>query len=192
MSSDRTDQHLYKVMQSGDSEAFNVLFKRYYPMLCAYGRQFVDLSDAEEIVQDILMWLWENRNKERIEVSLRQYLFRSVKNRSLTLIQRNSVKQRVATQLHAKLQEKFDDPDFYIVEELSAKIDHALKALPESYRVAFEMNRFQHKSYHEIAEELGVSVKTIDYRIQQSLKLLRVSLKDYLPMLMLLYHTTIK
>ena len=84
------------------------------------------------------------------------------------------------------MQAQYEDPDFYVVEELARNIEAALSRLPESYREAFEMNRFQNLTYNEIAEKLNVSSKTVDYRIQQALKLLRVELKDYLPLLMAL------
>jgi RNA polymerase sigma-70 factor (ECF subfamily) len=80
----------------------------------------------------------------------------------------------------------FDDPDFYVFEELSQKIQSALEALPSNYREAFEMNRFQKLTYKEIASQLNVSSKTVDYRIQQALKQLRIDLKDYLPLILFL------
>ena len=80
---------------------------------------------------------------------------------------------------------------FYIVEELSRKIEEALQRLPDSYREAFELNRFQHMTYGEIATCLEVSSKTVDYRIQQALKLLRVELKDYLPILLAILKTIV-
>ena len=67
------DKHLLSAMQEGDKDAFNTLFRRYYPMLCAYCHRFVDLEDAEEIVQDIMLWLWENRNIQIINTSLSTY-----------------------------------------------------------------------------------------------------------------------
>ena len=154
-------------------------------MLCAYGKQFVELEDAEEVVQDIMLWLWENREMQVFDTSLQQYLFRAVRNRCLTLINKNMLKQRISNVLHEEMQEVFGDPDFYVVEELTQRIEEAISRLPESYRVAFEMNRFQNKTYQEIASELGVSAKTVDYRIQQALKILRVELKDYLPLVIL-------
>ncbi len=107
-----------------------------------------------------------------------------MKNRCLTLISRNEIKQRIIHTLYDNLQLQYEDPDFYIVEELSRKIEEALLNLPVSYREAFEMNRFQNMTYNEIASRLDVSSKTVDYRIQQALKLLRVELKDYLPILL--------
>lgn len=83
--------------------------------------------------------------------------------------------------------ELFEDPDFYIIDELTQKIEKAILNLPESYRIAFEMHRFQNKTYQEIAEELNISSKTVDYRIQQALKQLRKELKDYLPLLLFFF-----
>lgn len=77
----------------------------------------------------------------------------------------------------------YDDPDFYLLEELTAKLNDALERLPHNYKEAFVKNRFDNMTYKEIADELNVSTKTIDYRIQQALKILKVELKDYLPML---------
>ena len=67
------------------------------------------------------------------------------------------------------------------------KLLPAIWSEPESYRVAFEMHRFQNKTYQEIAEELNISSKTVDYRIQQALKQLRKELKDYLPLLLFFF-----
>ncbi|WP_278623545.1 RNA polymerase sigma-70 factor [Parabacteroides gordonii] len=181
-----TDEVLFEKIQAGDVKAFDILFMRYYPLLCAYAKQFVDFDDGQEIVQDVMVWFWENSSMQVIESSPKNYLFRAVKNRCLTLINRNELKQRVVSSMCENQQSQYEDPDFYIVEELTRNIENALSRLPETYREAFEMNRFQSMTYNEIAEKLNVSSKTVDYRIQQALKLLRVELKDYLPLLMAL------
>lgn len=180
------DEVLFQKIQAGDVKAFDTLFMRYYPLLCAYAKQYVDFYDGQEVVQDVMVWFWENRNMQVIESSPKSYLFKAVKNRCLTLINRNELKQQIVNTLYADWQSQYEDPDFYVVEELARNIDAALSRLPESYREAFEMNRFQSMTYNEIAQKLNVSSKTVDYRIQQALKLLRVELKDYLPLLMAL------
>ena len=181
-----TDEVLFEKIQAGDVKAFDILFMRYYPLLCAYAKQFVDFGDGQEIVQDVMVWFWENSSMQVIESSPKNYLFRAVKDRCLPLINRNELKQRVVSSMYENQQSQYEDPDFYIVEELTRNIENALSRLPETYREAFEMNRFQSMTYNEIAEKLNVSSKTVDYRIQQALKLLRVELKDYLPLLMAL------
>ena len=169
---------LLSAVQRGDQKAFDTLFRRYYPMLCAYGHRFVELEDAEEIVEDSLLWIWENRETLVIESSLNSYLFKMVYRRALNKLAHIDATQRADTRFYEEMQEMLQDTDYYQIEELAKRIEDAVAALPESYREAFVMHRFRDMSYKEIAETLGVSPKTIDYRIQQALKQLRVDLKD--------------
>lgn len=178
------DNFLLSAIQYGDQKAFDTLFRRYYPMLCAYGHRFVDLEDAEEIVEDSLLWIWENRETLVIESSLNSYLFKMVYRRALNKLAHINATQRADTRFYEEMQEMLQDTDYYLIEELTKRIEEAVASLPESYREAFVMHRFRDMSYKEIAETLGVSPKTIDYRIQQALKQLRTDLKDYLPLLM--------
>ena len=175
---------LLSAVQRGDQKAFDTLFRRYYPMLCAYGHRFVELEDAEEIVEDSLLWIWANRETLVIESSLNSYLFKMVYRRALNKLAHIDATQRADTRFYEEMQEMLQDTDYYQIEELAKRIEDAVAALPESYREAFVMHRFRDMSYKEIAETLGVSPKTIDYRIQQALKQLRVDLKDYLPLLL--------
>ena len=175
---------LLSAVQRGDQKAFDTLFRRYYPMLCAYGHRFVELEDAEEIVEDSLLWIWENRETLVIESSLNSYLFKMVYRRALNKLAHIDATQRADSRFYEEMKEMLQDTDYYQIEELAKRIEDAVAALPESYREAFVMHRFRDMSYKEIAETLGVSPKTIDYRIQQALKQLRVDLKDYLPLLL--------
>ena len=175
---------LLSAVQRGDQKAFDTLFRRYYPMLCAYGHRFVELEDAEEIVEDSLLWIWENRETLVIESSLNSYLFKMVYRRALNKLAHIDATQRADTRFYEEMQEMLQDTDYYQIEELAKRIEDAVAALRESYREAFVMHRFRDMSYKEIAETLGVSPKTIDCRIQQTLKQLRVDLKDYLPLLL--------
>ena len=180
------ERFLLSAMQHGDIKAYGVLFRRYYPMLCAYATKFVELKDAEEIVQDVMLWLWENRETQTFETSLSQYLFKTVYHRAINLIVRHRSQLRADTLFYENMQEMLQDTDFYQLEELQRRIREAVDALPPAYREAFVMHRFDNKSYKEIAEVLQVSPKTVDYRIQQALKQLRITLKDYLPLILLL------
>lgn len=171
---------LLSKLQQGDKKAFNALFRKYYPTLCAYAHRFVDLEDAEEIVRDVMLWLWENREILLIESSLSQYLLKMIYHRALNRIAQKEVKYRADTLFYEKNQAMIYDVDFYQIEELTKRIHTAIAALPESYREAFIMHRFKDMSYKEIAELLNISTKTVDYRIQQALKLLRKELKEFL------------
>jgi RNA polymerase sigma-70 factor (ECF subfamily) len=153
--------------------------------MLAYARNFVTPEDAEEVVQDVMVWLWENRKTLEIKSSLKSYLFRSVRNSCMTRIAQGQAQQRLRQAVFEKMQPYYEDVDTYSVEILTQKIEEALGRLPESYRIAFEKNRFEDKTYPEIAAELNVSVKTVEYRMTQALKQLRVELKEYLPVTIL-------
>lgn len=176
---------LLKGIQAGSHEAFNTLFKRYYLALCTFGSRFIRLEDAEEIAQDVMLWIWENHSQLNIEHSLKQYLFRSVYHRAMNRITQLEAKQRIDTTFYERFVDTIQDIDISHINEMSRHINQAINELPESYREAFIMNRFQDLSYKEIAEKLNVSPKTIDYRIQQALKILRIKLRDYLPIVFL-------
>jgi RNA polymerase sigma-70 factor (ECF subfamily) len=130
-----------------------------------------------------MVWLWENREMLVIETTLRSYLFAAVRNSCYALMNKNEIHREVHEHLYEEMRELFEDPDFYVVEDLTARMEEAINALPETYREAFVKNRFEQKTYRDIAEESGVSAKTIDYRIQQAIKQLRITLKDYAPLI---------
>lgn len=175
---------------AGDEQAFDTVYKQYYRGLCAFASQYVTVPESEEIVQDVMMWLWENRKSLVADMSLKSLLFTIVRNKCLNTISHIQVKQQVHERLYAKFQEQFENPDFYIG-ELMALASKAIRELPDEYRKAFEMNRFEEMTYNEIAERTGVSPKIIAYRISQALKILRTKLKDYIPLLVwLLYEQT--
>lgn len=179
-----TDTLLLDLLKHGNLPAYEKVFTRYYSTLCAYARLFIKSSDVcENIVQELMLWIWENHSELHITDSLSRYLFTATRNRCLKHISHEMVERRVLDELHKKLHGQFESPDFYIVQELEGRIRAAIAQLPDSYRQAFEMNRYEKRTYEEIAAMLGVSPKTVDYRIQQALKLLRTSLKDYLPLL---------
>ena len=124
-----------------------------------------------------MLWLWENREILLIESSLSQYLLKMIYHRSLNRIAQKEVKYRADTLFYEKSQAMIYDVDFYQIEELTKRIHTAIAELPESYREAFIMHRFRDMSYKEIAQTLNTSTKTVDYRIQQALKLLRKELQ---------------
>jgi len=170
-------------LKAGDEKAFDRIFHYYYGRLCAFASQYVLDTEYEEIVQDVMMWLWENHESIANEKTLQSLLFTITKNKCLNLVSHRLIKQRVHEKLHDQLKVQFEDPDFYLPGDLMEKLEQAIKNLPQDYREAFELNRFDELTYKEIAHKFDVSEKTIAYRISQALKILRKELKDYLPIL---------
>lgn len=174
-----TDLLLLNEIKKGNSKAYKELFLKYYSSLCEYASCFLSDADAEELVQELMLYVWESREFLVIESSVKAYFFRSVKNRSFNIIRNNKHKAKVHTAMYEKLREQFESPDYYFIDELERNIQKAIQALPENYRITFEMSRFLDLTNLQIAEELNVSVKTVEYRITRSLKLLKENLKNF-------------
>ena len=95
----------------------------------AYGHRFVDLEDAEEIVQDSLLWIWENRENLFIETSLSSYLFKMIYRKALNKLAHIDATQRADTRFYEEMQEMLQDTDLYQVEELTQRIKDAIATL---------------------------------------------------------------
>lgn len=183
-----SDLALWNSISQGDKKAFGFFFSKYYTLLYGYCKYYVSAEDAEEIVQDLMMWLWEKRKEFTPNGSMQSYLLMSVKNRSLSFLRKENIELCSDELFFLELDSFFETTDPCVIKELEELIEKTITELPESYRETFEMSRFQEKTRTQIAEELGVSVKTVDYRMQQSLNILRAQLKDYLPLFFILYH----
>lgn len=171
------------LLKSGSEDTFDNVYRYYYKGLCAFASQYVPFEESEEIVQDTMMWLWENRKTLIPEMSLKSLLFVIVKNKALNRISHNQIKDRIMKDMAQKFEEQFTDPDFYLENELMTLLSEAINKLPEEQRIVFEMSRLDGMTHKEIAEKLNVSIQTINYRISQSVKFLRKELKNYLPLL---------
>ena len=173
------DIHLLKNIKLGDEAAFNVFFRKHYVSLCTYGKQFVSLDDAEGIAQEVMVWLWQNKEKIDIDSAPMAYLYKSIKNKCLTQITHEKANRRLEENIRKHLENRYEIIDGIDMENLTYELEKVLKSLPATYREAFELNRFSHLTYKEIAIRLSISPKTVDYRIQQALKILRKNLKRF-------------
>lgn len=122
------------------------------------------------------------------ELTLKTLLFTIVKNKALNRITHHDVRRKVHQEIAEKYEQEFENPDTYLENELIRLYNKALGKLPAEFRESYELNRKYHLTHKEIAEKLKVSPQTINYRISQALKILRIELKDYLPLLLLLYN----
>ena len=144
------------LLRAGDEKCFDALFRRYYKPLCTYATRFVPPVRAEELVQDTLMWVWENRTSLIPEMPLKSLLFTIVKNKSLNSALRDTLKNRIIRQLAERYEETFDDPDFYLEGELVQRLTEALRKMPPEFRQTFRMHRLEGMTHKEIAVRLKV------------------------------------
>lgn len=131
---------------------FDALCLNCYKSLCLYASRYVPAEEAEEIVQDTMMWLWENRDTVAPEKSVKALLFRIVHNKCVNRVKHNAVLSRVHRQIESNMRRHFESPDFYLSRELMQMLDTALEKMPDHLREEFVLSRVEHLSYKEIAE----------------------------------------
>lgn len=183
---DKTDMLFRKVSLQDDEEAFRILFYDFFAPLCVFAHRYLEEMEAcEDIVQETFYRIWKNRKDLDIQISARNFLITSVRNACLDLIRRQEIEKRW---IEKRLEEDTEEyEDLYTTQELESLLNHALDKLPEQIASTFRMNRFGGKTYVEIAEEKQISVKTVEAYMTRALKFLRIELKDYLPILLILY-----
>ena len=148
-------------------------------------------EDAENIVQDVFLVLWEKKDELEITYTLTTYLFTLVKNRCLNFLRHKLIEEEYNIQMKEELGFKLYaleslDYSYQSETELQEVVKRALDTLPERCREIFIKSRIEGLKYKEISEELGISVNTVENQIVTALKKLRVELKDYLPLLLFL------
>lgn len=174
------DELLFEQVKKGDNKAFEALFHRYYGFLCAYASKILDDSDAaEEIVQDFFVEIWEKRARLTIEISIKSYLFQSVKNRCLNFIQHHKIRTQYVESLLSETTPKVSVDEVYVEFDLAEKVEEAIGSLPEKRREIFRLSREEGLKYREIAERLNISVKTVETQMGLAIKTLRKKLKKY-------------
>jgi RNA polymerase sigma-70 factor (ECF subfamily) len=184
---DLLEQHVLTALQEGNETAFEMLFRTYYSSLCRYACSFLhDKAEAEEVVQSAFITVWDKRSSLTIQISMKSYLYRMVRNGCLNVVKHEHVKKQHAN--HALLGgEPVHDSvaQSVVASELEEKIVVAMKALPEQCRIVFQLSRFEELKYAEIADQLQISVKTVENQMGKALKIMRVQLKEYLPLFLI-------
>jgi RNA polymerase sigma-70 factor, ECF subfamily len=183
---------LLEKFREGDKTAFSTIFSVYYSDLVMFAATFLnDLDSSQEVVQDIFVKFWEDRQSIFINTSLKSYLLKSTQNKCLDWIKHSKVKSNYCKEIiHSTSLLDFNTENYVLKSELEFNIDKALDQLPKEISESFRLNRYEGLKYHEIAEKLNVSQRTIEVRIGKALQALRDHLKDYLITLFiyLMYH----
>ena len=174
-----------------DGKEFEILFKEQFTALTMFAMKYVgDLDTSKEIVHNVFLNLWERRNKLDSSKSLKSYLFTAVYNRSLNHLrdQKKFLNDELAA-IGLRYME-YQGPEQQLeASELEKQIQEALAALPGRCREVFLLNRFEGLRYQEIAERLGISVKTVEAQISKALRILRDQLKDHFSWFLILLTT---
>lgn len=186
---DVADQELLLLIKAGNEVAFEQAFRIYSKPLHAYGYTLLNNSHiAEEMIQDLFLKIWEQRGVLQIHTSLKAYLYRAIHNDCMNYIRHLKVKKNYETAVNTSSNEiNYQQPiDRLAVKELQQKLRSGLNKLPEACRTVFQLSRFEHLSYKEIASQLEISIKTVENQMSKAFRILRVELKDYLVLLLAL------
>ncbi len=164
---------------------FDQLFKDYYPMSVLYARKMVnDLDSAREIAQQVFVKLYEKKDQLTIKTSIKSYIFQATRNTALNYIKQQKTRQFAATHAMSRYETETNE-DTLLTKELEEQILSIIDRLPNKCKQIFTMNRFEGKKNKEIAQELDISIRTVETQISKALKTLRNELPKYLKIILL-------
>lgn len=184
-------------MSNAVVNSFNEIYTSYYKKSFFFAKSYVhdDLA-AEDITSESLIKLWEKLKTEQIDY-IEPLLLTILKNKALDYLKHEEVKRTAFESMTDWHQQELSiristlescDPNEIFSDEVESIIRETLKLLPEQTRRIFLLSRFENKSNKEIAEQMGISIKGVEYHISKALKALRITLKDYLPLFYFFFY----
>lgn len=184
-------------MSNAIVNSFNEIYTSYYKKSFFFAKSYVhdDLA-AEDIASESLIKLWEKLKTEKIDY-IEPLLLTILKNKALDYLKHEEVKRTAFESMADWHQQELSiristlescDPNEIFSDEVESIIRETSKLLPEQTRRIFLLSRFENKSNKEIAEQMGVSIKGVEYHISKALKALRITLKDYLPLFYFFFY----
>lgn len=179
----RNDEEIFIFgrMVEEDAEAFHFFFEKYYTDLCNFINFYLnDSVAAEDVVQDVYVDLWKKKKEIHIETSVKSYLLKASRNKSLNYMRDEKVRLNILARLGKEAEassENFEDA--LENSQLQEIIEKAVESLPEKCREIYLLSRDQKLTYKEIADKLGISIKTVENQMGNALKKLRELLKPY-------------
>lgn len=184
------DEKLWETfVHESDEVAFEILYKRYYVQLVGFSwRYSKSKAVSEELVQDFFAELWENADLLNLTNSIRAYFYKAIRNSSLNYIKHEKVREKYDPEWMSMKKETVmpEIEDKFREQRIREAIKKAVESLPERSRMTYKLHRYDGLTYEEIAEVMGVSVKTVESQMTRSLKILRSQLSYLLPLLLII------
>lgn len=179
------DKALFERVKQGDQRALQILFDMYYTPLCRYAHTMLrDEAAAEDVVQQLFTRLWVKRDEIEVDGALKAYLYSAVRNASYNVFKHQKVRQAHNEHVAAAAANKSSlASEALEATELQQRINAAIESLPPQCRIIFAKSRYESLSYKEIADEMDLSVKTVENQMGKALRLMREALQDYLHIL---------
>ncbi len=177
-------------MVDGDIDSFKYFFDKYYNDLCNFVNIYLhDEVLAEEIVQDIFVYFWENKEKIKISGSVKSYLYSASKYKSLNLLRNLKNQKRIEKKIgESEVENYYEEQDSYLdSDELKQILNTAIENLSPKCREIFLLSKQKNLSNKQIAAQLNISVKTVESQMTIAFKKLRNSLMPYRGKIFLLF-----
>lgn len=170
-----SDTDLVAYLKDGDQAAFTEIYNRYKGLLYIHAYQKLrNQSEADDVVHELFAVLWTKRNDLVLKTHLSGYLYQSVRNRIIDLISHKKVASEYMVSLQHFIDHSEAETDHLLREnELAARIEKAITALPPKMRTVFELSRKANLSHKEIATKLELSEMTVKKHVNNALKILR-------------------
>jgi len=179
---EHTDTGVFKKINEGDLDAFRILFERYYSRLCNFASSYLkDDFDCEDIVQEVYVKIWEDRNKIRISSSVKSYLYTAVKNACLNRIKAEAIRLNHTTAYLKDEDDRVMDSDKIEQQEFRNELWQCIAKLPPRCQEVFIQSRFEGIKQQELALAMNISVKTVKAQIGKALKLIKECLQTSYP-----------
>lgn len=181
---DLNNEQLIPQLLSGDEITFESVYKHFLRPLHVYAITMLKDEDiAKGMVQNVFLKLWERKNTLNFSGSLQAYLYGAVYHECLNHLRHEKVKVSHHDHIVYTMKDKVETDDGIEFTDLKEKLQQALNSLPERCRTIFQLSRFEELKYQEIADHLGISIKTVEAQMGKALKILRYKLLDYLPLI---------
>ncbi len=180
MTSSDLQTTLWNRIQAGDKSALKALFELHYPGICQTIHRYVaDRALVEDLAQEVFVRFWEKRQQITITVSIQAYLRRMAVNEALAWLRRHKHwEEELTPETSAGLDPSAEE--HFMHGELQRSIVEAIDTLPPKCRTVFQLSRFEELTYQEIADQMGISIKTVENQMGKALRILRERLKVYL------------
>lgn len=181
-----------------ENTLLTALFDQYRESFILFANSYVrDIAAAEDIYMEAITQYWEKRNELPADINVPAYILTSVKNKALNYLRHQNVRSDVENQIYNHRLRELNfrisslescEPSDLFASEVKQIVRDTLKELPSKTRTIFFKSRYENKTNKEIASELNISIKTVEFHISKSLHLFRLRLQDYLPLLLVLFH----
>lgn len=182
---EQADIKLLNELKKSSESAFDEIFRKYFRPLTFFAMKIVkDRETAEEVVQDLFVNFWEKRFQLELKVSVKAYLYRAVYNNCIHV---NKKGQRFTSEeflLENEATIEFDN--MLEKNELEIRIYDLIEQLPTECKRIFKLSRFEELKYKEIAEQLQISIKTVETQMSRALKFLKTNMSDYIKLLIII------